>query len=304
MVQKTLVDPRFVETLRKKVADYFRAQHPPELPPDIPQASLNDPQYSDPRVRVFPQQISQWIAFVPALFSPTNCTQQFREKFGATIDEAWNKMEIQALWEERFHSWMATWVFKEHLKRINHPGLPILQEMIKQWEGSRNTKFVSERDSNNFTAIYEWFREINRKTTPNPPIFPFPAELQDVELYFHSISFYIEFTRKISNQWISKIFPKFWESENHLVDECTRVLVRLTEKPDGALVSLWDLLDQQDYARYLIIREIFAWVTREVPAPVPYDPGAAVFTKVSDTFDAIQQLARSFDDWKRETEKK
>ncbi len=89
----------------------------------------------------------------------------------------------------------------------------------------------------------------------------------------------------------------FWRAEDQCLEECVHVLVRLTERADGALVLLWDLIDERDYDRFLILREIFGWAARQAAPPVPYDPVNAVFTKVSGTFRAIEDLMRAFTDW-------
>ncbi len=99
-----------------------------------------------------------------------------------------------------------------------------------------------------------------------------------------------------------------WMNLNHLRDECKRVFFRLTEHPDGALVPLWDLIDEKEadpdrdvnllYKSYIIIWQILAWVSQKTPLPVPFDRENAVFTKISGTLGAVQQLMQAFASWK------
>ena len=109
---------------------------------------------------------------------------------------------------------------------------------------------------------------------------------------------------------------KLWHSRDHLFDECKRVFFRLTQHPDGALVPLWDLIDDKfhpdathysgpepKYLSYVLIWQLFAWAAKDAPLPVPFDPANAVFTKTSGTFEAIQQLLRGFASWSTEGKK-
>ena len=101
-------------------------------------------------------------------------------------------------------------------------------------------------------------------------------------------------------------------SSADLVDECQRVFFRLTSKPDGSLVPLWDLLDDwprfvsfqygEDYrdlkrAVHRVIKLVLARACEISAPPVSYDPLTAVFTKTSETFFMIQELNRAFEAW-------
>ncbi len=110
---------------------------------------------------------------------------------------------------------------------------------------------------------------------------------------------------------------QLWHSETHLLDECKRVFFRLTQYSDGALVPLWDLIDDKfhpdgshysktepKYVSYTIIWQLFAWAAKDVPFPVPFDPANAVFTKTSGTYEAIQQLLRGFASWNEQSKKR
>lgn len=109
--------------------------------------------------------------------------------------------------------------------------------------------------------------------------------------------------------------PHLWETAASLVDECKRVFFRLTSKQDGTLVPLWDLIDEwpmykengkgeiDKNAAHTIICEVFRLTCERATPPVPYDPVNAVFTKTSETFDAIQQLMRGFIEWEENGEK-
>ncbi len=105
-------------------------------------------------------------------------------------------------------------------------------------------------------------------------------------------------------------YSVLWNSSAHLLDECKRVFFRLTQYPDGALIPLWDLIDdksqpsKKDYAgpdpkymSYVIIWQLLAWAAMDASPPMPFDLKNAVFTKTSDTFEAIQHLLQGFASW-------
>jgi hypothetical protein len=108
-------------------------------------------------------------------------------------------------------------------------------------------------------------------------------------------------------------FQGYWINAGDLEEECKRVFFRLTGKPDGMLVPLWDLLDEwpmggKEVAKanaYDVIRVVFALTCKRATPPVRYDPVNAVFTKDMETFDAIAQLNRFYvEEWGKKGEKK
>ncbi len=149
---------------------------------------------------------------------------------------------------------------------------------------------------------FEWY---TRPPNPNSQAWAEWREYAN-ELAANSVTkrFHTVFPPPFSFDDMEKSRPWFWSSKDHFLDECVRVLARLTEKPDGALVSLWDLLDEREYRRFIVVREIYAWTVKKAQPPVPYDPEAAIFTKTPGTFNAIQDLLRAFHEWESSGVKK
>ncbi len=94
-----------------------------------------------------------------------------------------------------------------------------------------------------------------------------------------------------------------WGSEEQILNECQRVFLRLTERPDGSFVDLWDLIDSRPMAKknvaYQVIKAVLKETCASRPPPVQYDPETGVFTKDSVAFEAIRSLQKAFLEWGR-----
>ena len=297
MALPTVLDSRFRETLKQASADYFRALHAPGKPQGADKAET--------LFRYFSELIP-WVKLVDRLFSPSTCTAQFWEKFGPELKPAWLDVRQDLNPEPTKPTLTRDCLYRvtdlaSFLKLMEYRGQVAFNDVVTRWADYRVKKDGEKTElpanKRNSTAIvWQWMHD---RASGDPA----GAQVIDnVDAFLREFDAYQKVHAKI--RWPPKNLPQYWESASHLFDECLRVLVRLTQQPDGALVALWDLLDAQQYDRYLVIREIFAWATKEAPAPVPYDAGAAVFTKVSETFTVIQQLVRSFDDWEKTPGKK
>lgn len=94
-----------------------------------------------------------------------------------------------------------------------------------------------------------------------------------------------------------------------LIEISIRILFRLTQKPNGSMVPLWDLLDDSSEkyltknALYNFIKYIWQKTSEITPCPVGYDPINAVFKKEDDTFSIIEHLRLSFAEWNRSQNK-
>jgi hypothetical protein len=322
-----VLNTRFVEVLKDKIAKYFRATR---VQPAPAVKGSGNPNYDEFwAFHEYRTNIMAWASFVDQLFSAQNCTPQFWEKYGSMIADKWPgvKAACNAVPEVSTpNSYYLIHELLQYVGGVEDGKFDALVETIEAWKEQSRGEWVRKAQKTvprakgarisesqtitfngythvfqnldeyqDFTYIFEgwWTKERQRLAEESPEK---AAAVDSCLPYFVPISAYQREYQKLGD-WPGDIFPTYWESENHLLDECLRVLVRITREQDGALVPLWDLLDEQQYDRYLVIREIYAWAALEVPPPIPYEPGAAVFTKVSETFDAVRALLREFDEW-------
>jgi len=96
--------------------------------------------------------------------------------------------------------------------------------------------------------------------------------------------------------------------QTDLIDLNMRILFRLTQKPNGSMVPIYDLLDapgtNTSIFIYPVIKYLWKKASEIVPCPIGYDPINAVFKKEDNTFSIIEHLRLSFAEWNQNNEKK
>ena len=121
------------------------------------------------------------------------------------------------------------------------------------------------------------------------------------------------------NEYPDLKVSNFWDRRKDIFDEIKRIFYRLTEKPDGSYVPLWDLMDPRPHSRYSEIfhqyffekqdahnalKYILALTVEQSQPPVQYDAENAVFIKERSTFEIIANLDKIFADWEKSKDKK